>query len=67
MEEKDNDFKELRITTELESRKKKPNKFEDGWDNETPGKSICLSIKEESMVANEFNNYGISFWDLRRN
>ena len=29
MEEKDNDFKELRIKTELESRKKKPNEFED--------------------------------------
>ena len=28
MEEKDNDFKELRIKTELESRKKKPNEFE---------------------------------------
>ena len=39
--------------------KKKPNKFEDGWDNETPEKSICWSIKEESMVANEFNN----LWD----
>ena len=40
MEEKDNDFKELRIKTELESRKKKPNEFEDCWNNETPGKSI---------------------------
>ena len=40
MEEKDNDFKELRIKTELESRKK-PNKFEDGCDNETSAKSIC--------------------------
>ena len=39
--------------------KKKPNKFEDGCDNETPGKSIYWSIKEESMVANEFNN----LWD----
>ena len=29
MEEKDKDFKELRIKTELESRKKKPNEFED--------------------------------------
>ena len=41
MEEKDKDLKELRIKNELESRKKKPNKFEDGCDNETPGKSIC--------------------------
>ena len=40
-------------------KKKKPNKFEDGWDNETPGKSICWSIKEEFMVTNEFNN----LWD----
>ena len=59
MEEKDKDFKELRIKNELESRKKKPNKFEDGCDNETLGKSIYWSIKEESMVANEFNN----LWD----
>ncbi len=41
MEEKDKDFKELRIKTELESRKKKPNKFKECYDNETPGKSIC--------------------------
>ena len=40
MEEKDKSFKELRIKNELESRKKKPNKFEDSCDNETPGKSI---------------------------
>ena len=40
MEEKDKGFQELRIKNELESRKKKPNKFEDGCDNETPGKSI---------------------------
>ena len=59
MEEKDKDFKELKIKTELEKRKKKPNKFEDGWDNETPGKSICLSVKEEYMVVNEFNK----LWD----
>ena len=31
MEEKDNDFKELRIKTELEKRKKKPNKFKECW------------------------------------
>ena len=30
MEEKDKDLKELRIKNELESKKKKPNKFEDG-------------------------------------
>ena len=66
MEEKDNDFKELRIKTELEKRKKKPNKFEDSCNNETPGKSICESVKEESnefkeesIVAIEFNK----LWD----
>jgi len=58
-EEKDKEFKELRIKTELESRKKKPNKFEHSWDNETPGKSICKSVKEDSIVNSEFNK----LWD----
>ena len=43
----------------MESRKKKPNKFEDGCNNETPKKSICWSVKEESIVTNEFNK----LWD----
>ncbi len=55
MEEKDKGFKELRIKTKLENRKKKPNKFEDDdYDNETPGKIIWESVKEQSVVANEF-------------
>ena len=61
MEEKDKDFKELKIKTELEKRKKMPNKFEDGYGKETPGKSICLSVKEEYMVVNEFNKLWVIF------
>ena len=67
MEEKDKSFKELKIKTELESRKKKtPNECEDGCNNETPGKSICESVKEESIVANEFNKLWEEFLNLQK-
>ena len=67
MEEKDKDFKELRIKTELESRKKKPKWVWGLFDNETRGKSIWESVKEDSIVANDLISCGISFWGLRRN